>query len=633
MLCWPRARRLSRRVPMKTAKFLIPDCARRRPRGRLRRRRRQRQPEERRRRRRRRHAHHKSDFDALIAQAKRSFAQQTPPRTFPEQGTTEFQTIKGQAVTLLVQQAEREEKATSEGIKITDKQIDDAPRPDQEAVLRRTARRSTRRSSKKQHLTDAQVRERHPRPADLGGRLQEGHERRQGRRRRGARLLHRAPAALLEGRRRATCATSSSSRRRSADSIYAQLKAGNTKTWCTLAKKYSQDPSSKDNCGKLTVSKGQTVAGVRQGRVLREDERDPRADPQRAVRLVRDRADLERAPALDDAREAGRGDDQAAAAAAEAEPGDDRLGQRPRRRASAAARRSSTRSASRRRPIRARRPRRRTPRPRLAPMSLADALVELQELTERLRRECPWDREQTARTIVPHTVEEAYEVADAALAGDDAKLLDEIGDLLFQSYFLALLLSERGARRPRGGRARRPRQARLAPSARLRRRRGAARPAACASAGRQIKRERRGARGHLPRRARRAARRCSTRARCSCARSRSASSTPTSPARSPTSTTSCASCATELPADDPAPETEPDRARRRRARRRPVRGGQRRAPAERRSGARAARRREAVSRRASSGAEALADGRRQGLDDAPARRAGRVLRPGKGAGA
>src|SRR5437763_7952887 len=77
-------------------------------------------------------------------------------------------------------------------------------------------------------------------------------------------------------------------------------------------------------------------------------------------------------------------------------------------------------------------------------MALADALLELQELTERLRRDCPWDREQTARTIVPHTVEEAYEVADAALADDDAKLLDEIGDLLFQSYFLALLLQERG---------------------------------------------------------------------------------------------------------------------------------------------------------------------------------------------
>ena len=76
---------------------------------------------------------------------------------------------------------------------------------------------------------------------------------------------------------------------------------------------------------------------------------------------------------------------------------------------------------------------------------LARALVDLQELAERLRRECPWDRAQTERTIVPHTVEEAYEVADAALAGDDAKLLDELGDLLFQTFFLALLLEERGA--------------------------------------------------------------------------------------------------------------------------------------------------------------------------------------------
>src|SRR5947209_8090339 len=76
---------------------------------------------------------------------------------------------------------------------------------------------------------------------------------------------------------------------------------------------------------------------------------------------------------------------------------------------------------------------------------LEQALLELQRLTERLRRDCPWDREQTAQTIVPHTVEEAYEVADAALAADDVKLLDELGDLLFQVYFLARLLEERGA--------------------------------------------------------------------------------------------------------------------------------------------------------------------------------------------
>src|SRR5947199_314583 len=77
-------------------------------------------------------------------------------------------------------------------------------------------------------------------------------------------------------------------------------------------------------------------------------------------------------------------------------------------------------------------------------MSVGEALLELQQLTERLRRDCPWDREQTARTIVPHTVEEAYEVADAALAGRPEKLLDELGDLLFQVYFLALLLGEQG---------------------------------------------------------------------------------------------------------------------------------------------------------------------------------------------
>jgi MazG family protein len=75
----------------------------------------------------------------------------------------------------------------------------------------------------------------------------------------------------------------------------------------------------------------------------------------------------------------------------------------------------------------------------------AAALARLDEITRRLRRDCPWDREQDERSIVPHTVEEAYELADAAASGDDAKLLDELGDVLFQVYFLALLLEERDA--------------------------------------------------------------------------------------------------------------------------------------------------------------------------------------------
>ena len=73
------------------------------------------------------------------------------------------------------------------------------------------------------------------------------------------------------------------------------------------------------------------------------------------------------------------------------------------------------------------------------------ALARLDEISRRLRVECPWDREQDERTIVPHTVEEAYELADAANRGDDRKLLDELGDVLFQVVFLSILLEERGA--------------------------------------------------------------------------------------------------------------------------------------------------------------------------------------------
>ena len=79
------------------------------------------------------------------------------------------------------------------------------------------------------------------------------------------------------------------------------------------------------------------------------------------------------------------------------------------------------------------------------PTAIAQALARLDTITRRLRTDCPWDREQDERSIVPHTVEESYELADAAQRGDDAKLVDELGDVLFQVHFLSLLLEERGA--------------------------------------------------------------------------------------------------------------------------------------------------------------------------------------------
>ncbi|HYW93579.1 MAG TPA: nucleoside triphosphate pyrophosphohydrolase [Gammaproteobacteria bacterium] len=72
-------------------------------------------------------------------------------------------------------------------------------------------------------------------------------------------------------------------------------------------------------------------------------------------------------------------------------------------------------------------------------------IASLLEIMARLRDPeagCPWDLAQDFRSIVPHTLEEAYEVADAVESGDLRHLRDELGDLLFQVVFLARLGEE-----------------------------------------------------------------------------------------------------------------------------------------------------------------------------------------------
>jgi MazG family protein len=75
------------------------------------------------------------------------------------------------------------------------------------------------------------------------------------------------------------------------------------------------------------------------------------------------------------------------------------------------------------------------------------AIERLLGIMARLRdpaRGCPWDLEQDYRSIAPHTIEEAYEVADAIERDALPALKDELGDLLFQVVFLARLAEERG---------------------------------------------------------------------------------------------------------------------------------------------------------------------------------------------
>ena len=198
----------------------------------------------------------KAQFDALIENAKRSFKQQG--RSFPKQGTTDYETVKGQAMTLLVQQAEREAKADSMGIKISDSDV--SKRLAQIIKQYFHNKQSEYQAQlKKQKLSDTQVRE------DIRAQLiseavfnkvtnsatvsdsdvQQYYITHM--------QLYSQPESrdvryILVGKSKAL-----------ADSVYQQLKSGNDKTWCTLAKKYAKDASGQ-NCGKATFTKGQTVA-------------------------------------------------------------------------------------------------------------------------------------------------------------------------------------------------------------------------------------------------------------------------------------------------------------------------------------------------------------------------------------
>ena len=71
-----------------------------------------------------------------------------------------------------------------------------------------------------------------------------------------------------------------------------------------------------------------------------------------------------------------------------------------------------------------------------------DRYARLKALMDRLRTDCPWDREQTFETIAPYTIEEAYEVKDAIDRDDMDDLKSELGDLLFQVLFHARMASE-----------------------------------------------------------------------------------------------------------------------------------------------------------------------------------------------
>ncbi|MEN9432610.1 MAG: nucleoside triphosphate pyrophosphohydrolase [Pseudomonadota bacterium] len=78
---------------------------------------------------------------------------------------------------------------------------------------------------------------------------------------------------------------------------------------------------------------------------------------------------------------------------------------------------------------------------------MAEAIIDLLQVMQRLRDPetgCPWDKRQTWQTLLPYTLEEVYEVADAVDRNDAESLKDELGDLLLQIVFMAQIADEQG---------------------------------------------------------------------------------------------------------------------------------------------------------------------------------------------
>jgi len=196
----------------------------------------------------------KSDYDAVISQAKKSY--KTQKREFPKAGSQEFQTLKNQVVQFLVQREQFEQEAAALDVKITDKQVDARLAQIQKQYFGGD-KKKFEKQLKDQGLTEAQVR-RDIRSQIVSEKIFEEVTRKV--------AVTDKQVADHYAKNKAQYSQPESREVRhilvktkaQADDLYDQLNAG--ADFAALAKKFSEDTGSKANGGKLTISKGQTVA-------------------------------------------------------------------------------------------------------------------------------------------------------------------------------------------------------------------------------------------------------------------------------------------------------------------------------------------------------------------------------------
>jgi parvulin-like peptidyl-prolyl isomerase len=195
----------------------------------------------------------KAEFDKLIDQAKGSY--KTQKRKFPEAGSQEYEALRGQAMQFLVQRAQFEQEADDLGIKVSDEDVDKRLK-DLIKQYFGGSKAKYEKQLKQQGLSEDQVR------ADVQAQLIQ--EKIYNQVTKEVKVDSAAIAASYKKNKSQYIQPASRDvrhilvkKKTLADQIYSQLTSGGN--FATLARKYSQDPSSKSQGGKLTVSRGQTV--------------------------------------------------------------------------------------------------------------------------------------------------------------------------------------------------------------------------------------------------------------------------------------------------------------------------------------------------------------------------------------
>ena len=196
----------------------------------------------------------RSDYNALIDQARTSYKNQK--REFPAAGTQEFKTLQNQAVQFLVQREQFEQEADALDVKVTDKQVEDRLAQIQKQYFGGD-KAKYEKQLKDQGLSDAQVRK-DIRAQIVSEKIFESVTK-------GVKVSD-AQVEAYYAKNKAQYSQPESREVRhilvktkaKADALYAQLQAGGD--FAALAKANSEDTGSKENGGKLTISRGQTVA-------------------------------------------------------------------------------------------------------------------------------------------------------------------------------------------------------------------------------------------------------------------------------------------------------------------------------------------------------------------------------------